>query len=80
MGELNFIAGHYAKLDGVPAILTKAEFFGAGSALRYDLGFSDVLFQEPVSTTHQVWGGLFRNVGSRNFDCRMSFPLFRDMR
>jgi hypothetical protein len=59
MGEVNFIAGHYAKLDGVPAILTKAEFFGAGVASINDLGASDVLFREPVSTAHQARSRFF---------------------
>jgi BolA protein len=54
MGESNFMAIHYANLDGVLAILTKAEFFEAGSALLDNLRLVRVVFGNPVSNLHHV--------------------------
>jgi BolA protein len=52
------MARHYANLDGVLAILTKAEFFEAGSALPDNLRPAHVFFRNPVSKLHHVRGRL----------------------
>ena len=61
MGESNFMAIHYANLDGVLAILTKAEFFEAGSALLDNLRLARVAFckprVEPASCANQAFAG-----------------------
>ena len=48
------MARHYANLDGVLAILTKAEFFEAGSAPLDNLRFAHAVFGYPVSNLHHV--------------------------
>jgi BolA family transcriptional regulator, general stress-responsive regulator len=52
------MASHYANLDGVLAILTKAEFFEAGSALLDNLRLAHVVFGSPVSKLHHMCGRL----------------------
>ena len=52
------MARHYANLNGVLAILTKAEFFEAGSAPLDNLRLAHVVFGNPVSNLHHVCGRL----------------------